>query len=443
MPLLGYPVPLWPVSGSQAVQMTELNKRPVTTGTLAGSMIIAGTAIGAGMLANPTATSGLWFFGSVLLLAYVWFCMCMSGLMLLEVHPGFAPGASFHSLCSQLLGRTWNLVSGVSIVFVLYSLTYAYIYVGGGLTQEAFHTVAEWAAWDWLMLERKQAACLFLLALAACVTSSTRWVGYLSTLLIAGMLGSFFLATGSLLGQAQWAVLLNREAGQSSIYWQFALFALPVCLASFGFHGNVPSLVLYYRQDRRRVARSIIQGSLLALILYVVWQVAVQGNLPRSEFASVIAADGDVAVLLQSLSAHVDTSGSGIVLTAFAYMAIASSFLGVTLGLFDYLRDLCGWPHSLCGRTKTALLTFAPPLLAYLVMPTGFVRVMGYVGLMAAIWPVLVPALLLRASRKKFPRQQPIVPGGHWMIGFVILFAVLVLVAQILLLAGWLPVYQG
>ncbi|MGI6409381.1 MAG: aromatic amino acid transporter [Thiopseudomonas sp.] len=423
--------------------MTELNKRPVTTGTLAGSMIIAGTAIGAGMLANPTATSGLWFLGSVLLLAYVWFCMCMSGLMLLEVNLGFAPGASFHSMVSQLLGRTWNLVSGVSIVFVLYSLTYAYIYVGGGLTQEAFHAVAEWAAWDWLMLERKQAACLFLLALAACVTSSTRWVGYLSTLLIAGMLGSFFLATGSLLGQAKWAVLLNREAGQSSIYWQFALFALPVCLASFGFHGNVPSLVLYYRQDRRRVARSIIQGSLLALILYVVWQVAVQGNLPRSEFASVIAADGDVTVLLQSLSAHVDTSGSGIVLTAFAYMAIASSFLGVTLGLFDYLRDLCGWPHSLCGRTKTALLTFAPPLLAYLVMPTGFVRVMGYVGLMAAIWAVLVPALLLRASRKKFPRQQPIVPGGHWMIGFVILFAVLVLVAQILLLAGWLPVYQG
>ena len=32
---------------------------------LGGAMIIAGTAIGAGMLANPTSTAGVWFVGSV------------------------------------------------------------------------------------------------------------------------------------------------------------------------------------------------------------------------------------------------------------------------------------------------------------------------------------------------------------------------------------------
>ncbi len=423
--------------------MTQQQGLSKAAGTLAGSMIIAGTAIGAGMLANPTATSGIWFAGSVLVLLYVWFCMCMSGLMLLEVNLGFAPGASFHSMVSQLLGRGWNLVSGLSIVFVLYSLTYAYIYVGGGLTREGMQVLADWAGWAGPVPSRTLAAILFLCALAFCVASSTRWVGYLSTLLIGGMLGSFFLATGSLLEQSELAILLNRGDGQASIYWQFALFALPVCLASFGFHGNVPSLVSHYQQDGRRVARSIVQGSLLALVLYVIWQVAVQGNLPRSEFAPVIAADGDVAVLLQALSAHVGTLHAGGFLAAFAYMAIASSFLGVTLGLFDYLRDLCGWPDSLAGRIKTALLTFAPPLLAYLVMPTGFVRVMGYVGLMAAIWAVLVPALLLRASRRRNPARARVVPGGQWMIGFVILFAVLVFATQLLLLAGRLPVYQG
>lgn len=51
---------------------------------LGGAMIIAGTAIGAGMLANPTATAGVWFIGSLLLLAYTWFCMTTSGLMILK-----------------------------------------------------------------------------------------------------------------------------------------------------------------------------------------------------------------------------------------------------------------------------------------------------------------------------------------------------------------------
>ena len=52
---------------------------------LGGAMIIAGTAIGAGMLANPTSTAGVWFVGSVGVLLYTWFCMTTSGLMLLEV----------------------------------------------------------------------------------------------------------------------------------------------------------------------------------------------------------------------------------------------------------------------------------------------------------------------------------------------------------------------
>ncbi|MFC2506976.1 MAG: aromatic amino acid transport family protein, partial [Kingella sp. (in: b-proteobacteria)] len=35
-----------------------------------GAMIIAGTTVGAGMLANPIATSGIWFIGSLLVLVY-------------------------------------------------------------------------------------------------------------------------------------------------------------------------------------------------------------------------------------------------------------------------------------------------------------------------------------------------------------------------------------
>lgn len=46
---------------------------------LGGAMIIAGTAIGAGMLANPTSTAGVWFIGSILALVYTWFCMTTSG----------------------------------------------------------------------------------------------------------------------------------------------------------------------------------------------------------------------------------------------------------------------------------------------------------------------------------------------------------------------------
>lgn len=399
-------------------------------------MIIAGTAIGAGMLANPSATSGLWFIGSLFLLAYVWLCMCLSGLLLLEANQHFPAGASYHTLVKNLLGPVWNLICGLSIVFVLYSLTYAYIFVGGGLTQQSLGFLH-------IELPRPWAAILFLVVFASCVASSTRWVSRLSTLLIGGMLITFVLANAGLLQQLKAEVLFNQQG--DLIYWRYAWLALPVCLASFGFHGNVPSLVSYYRGHIPSVRLSIIIGSGLALVVYCLWQLAILGNLPRTEFAPVLAADGDVATLLSALSIHINTQGLSQFLDAFAFMAIISSFLGVTLGLFDYLRDLLGLDKTALGRFKTALVTFLPPLLAYLFFPTGFIRVMGFIGLAAAIWAVLVPALLAFKSRQRFATSAASyqVKGGLFSIGFVILFALLVLAAQILLLLGKLPVFTG
>lgn len=408
-------------------------------------MIVAGTAIGAGMLANPTATAGVWFGGSVLILLYVWLCMYLSGLMLLEATLHFPQGASFHTVVRGLLGPGWSLVTGFAVAFVLYSLTYAYIFVGGGLTQNSLLAIAAWFTEQPLAVSRELSSLLFLLILATSVWISTRVVDRFSTILIGGMLISFFLSTGTLLESVTTAVLFDHQGQGESQYWRYAWAALPVCLASFGYQGNVPSLVSYYNKDAKPVARSILWGSLLALGIYLLWQLAVQGNLPRTEFAPVLSAGGDVSALLAALNVYVTTDAVARSLNAFAFMAIASSFLGVTLGLFDYIRDLFGFADTARGRLKAAAITFLPPLLACLILPTGFVTVMGYVGLMAAVWAALVPALLAYAARKQFPRTVGgyQVVGGVWLIAFVGVFAVIVFVVQLALLVEWLPVFNG
>ena len=98
--------------------------------------------------------------------------------------------------------------------------------------------------------------------------------------------------------------------------------------------------------------RAIFIGTSLALVIYILWQLAIQGNLPRSEFAPVIEKGGDVSALLEALHKYIKTDYIAIILNFFAYMAIASSFLGVTLGLFDYIADLLKFDDSLLGRTK-------------------------------------------------------------------------------------------
>ena len=101
-------------------------------------------------------------------------------------------------------------------------------------------------------------------------------------------------------------------------------------------------------------------GTLIALFAYIIWIVACDGNIMRSDFKSVIAAGGNVSDLIEAASSNLNGSFLLRMLDAFAFLAVATSFLGAGLGLFDYMADLCGFDDSRLGRTKTMLVTFAP-----------------------------------------------------------------------------------
>lgn len=274
--------------------------------------------------------------------------------------------------------------------------------------------------------------------------ASARLVDRFTSVLIGGMVLTFIWATGGLIADAKLPVLFDTQAPAGTSYWIYAATALPVCLTSFGFHGNVSSLLKYFKGDARKVAKSIWAGTLIALVIYVLWQSAIQGNLPRSEFAPVIAAEGKVSVLIEALSKFTQTGSMDKVLTLFSYMAIATSFLGVTLGLFDYIADIFKWNDSVSGRTKTAALTFLPPLISCLLFPTGFVTAIGYVGLAATIWTGIIPAMLLYRSRKKFGASKNYkIYGGFGLMVWVFLFGVINIAAQVLSQLELVPVFKG
>ena len=418
---------------------SEENFMSVKTPSLfGGAMIIAGTVIGAGMLANPTATSGVWFTGSLIVLLYTWFSMLSSGLMILEVNTHYPHGASFDTMVKDLLGPTWNAINGVAVAFVLYLLTYAYIFVGGDLTAKGLGSTFG------IKIPLTVGQLSFFLIFATCVWASARLVDRFTSILIGGMVLTFIWATGGLIAEAKLPVLFDTQAPSGTPYWIYISAALPVCLASFGFHGNVSSLLKYFKGDAPKVAKSLWAGTLIALVIYVLWQIAIQGNLPRNEFAPVIAADGQVSVLIETLSKFVQTGSMAAILSFFSYMAIATSFLGVTLGLFDYIADIFKWDDGFAGRTKTAAVTFLPPLVSCLLFPTGFVTAIGYVGLVATVWTCSLPSLLLLRSRQKFGKgKNYTVYGGAWLIYWVNLFGFLNVLAWVFNKLELVPVFKG
>ncbi|WP_313107487.1 tryptophan permease [Atlantibacter sp.] len=414
--------------------MATLSTTSVAPSSLGGIVIIAGTIIGAGMFSLPVVMSGAWFFWSLAALGVTWFCMLHSGLMILEANLNYAPGASFDTMTRDLLGKYWTWINGLSIAFVLYILTYAYISASGSILH---HTLSEMS----VSFSPRLAGLLFALLVAFVVWLSTRAVSRMTAIVLGAKVITFFLTFGSLLGHVEPTTLLNVSQSQSSCL-PYLLMTLPFCLASFGYHGNVPSLMKYYGKDPRTIVRCIVGGTLIALALYTVWLLATMGNIPRPAFIDIASQGGNIDVLVQALSGVLNSKTLDLLLIVFSNFAVASSFLGVTLGLFDYLADLCGFDDTPAGRFKTVLLTFVPPVAGGMLWPNGFLYAIGFAGLAATIWAAIVPALLARASRKRFGSPLFRVWGGTPMIVLILVFGIGNAVVHLLSTANLLPVYQ-
>src|SRR5699024_5174154 len=92
---------------------------------------------------------------------------------------------------------------------------------------------------------------------------------------------------------------------------------------------------------------------------------------------------------LKIITPHVEMA-----VRVFAGLALATSFLGVSLGLFDFLAQVFRHGGHLRGRLRTGVITFLPPLTFALYFPQGFVFALGFAAVALAVLSLLLLALL-------------------------------------------------
>lgn len=405
-------------------------KQVSSPSSLGGVFIITGTSIGAGMFSLPVLTSNMWFGWAVLFLCVSWYCMYSSALYLLEANQKFKHGVNFDSMTKALLPTSLRLLNGLSVLFVSYILVYAYISGGGSMLGHSLQSGLG------IELDQSAASFIFAVLLGLIVSFSTKAVDRFTSAMLGGMVITFSIAIYSLLSGANFSLLQPLAEMTERLPYSWA--AIPSLMVCFGFHSNIPSLVKYYHKDSSKVVSSIRYGSLLALAIYLIWLLASFTVIGRDGFAGVIAQGGNMGALVSAL----ESAGSGatlaVTLQLFANFAVATSFLGVALGLFDFLTDLLKLDDTLSGRSKTALVTFVPPMIGGVLLPNGFIYAIGYAGFAAAVFALFTPVALAFQARKHLPATDFIVSGGQARMVAVLVFAVCVVSFQVLSMLGLL-----
>ena len=403
---------------------------------MGAAFIVAGTSIGAGMFSLPVVTSGMWFGWSVVLLMVSWYCMYSAGLYLLETNLQYPSGASFDTMAADTLGNIGRTINGLSVAFVCYILTYAYISGGSSIVSHSLASAG-------ISLSGKVAGLIFAVGLAAFVVAGARAVDRITTIMLGGMVISFLMFTAGLLGKVEVATLFPKELSMAETS-PFILMAIPFIVVSFGFQTCIPSLVKYLDRDSHGLRRAIMIGSGLAVVFYLLWQLSVLGNLGRESFPALIAEGGNIGSLVRALENAGVGAGLSSLLQIFSNLAVATSFLGVALGLYDYLADVFGFKNDLAGRLKTAAIAFVPPTVLGLFVPDGFIAAIGFASVGATIFCIIVPALMAMRLRKRQKEAGNTaegfrVAGGQRRLNVILIFGFGVLLLEILNLLGALP----
>ena len=389
---------------------------------LGGMLLVAGNAIGGGMLALPLATASLGFFPAMLFLITCWALMLAGGLLMLEVNLRFPAGCHLLSMAHATLGRMGMALTGLCYLLLLYALLAAYIAGGADFLYVWLHNTLA------LPCSLKLTAMIFVLIFGGIIYRGIHSVDRLNRWFMGGKLLLYGLLVSLLMPFVTTSYLRPG-------HFQLLPPGLTIMVTSFGFAAIVPSLRNYFAGDHRLLRRVIIVGSLIPLLCYILWNAAIMGIIPGQGplGLSQLAQPAQPASALTDQLSHVlQRPLISRLAWGFSSICLATSFLGVGLSLTDFLTDglrLAGLKKT---KSSVAVLSFLPPLVTVWFFPSAFMKALYYAGIFCATLLVLLPALMAYASRYYQPRPGPYqMAGGQWLLSLLIVASAIIIVNAI------------
>lgn len=397
--------------------------------TVGSTLLVAGTMIGAGMLAMPLTSAGIGFGFTLVLLLGLWALLTFTALLFVELYQTAESDAGIGTLAEQYFGKAGRIIATAVLIIFLYALIAAYVSGGGSLLKDLLPE----------SFGDKVSILLFTVIFGSFIVIGTHSVDKINRVLFFVMLAAFAVVLSLMLPEIKFDNLMATPIDNALI-----ISASPVFFTAFGFHGSIPSLNKYLDGNVKALRISILVGSAITLCAYILWQMSTHGLLTQNEFLQILKEDATLNGLVKATLA---ITGSNIIAGAvklFSTLALVTSFLGVGLGLLECIEDLLKRSFNIsAGRISLGLMTFIPPLVFALFYPEGFILALGYAGQMFAFYAVVLPMSLVWKARRAHTNLPYKVWGGNLTLIIVLVLGVIITSIPFAIRAGYLPFVVG
>lgn len=385
---------------------------------IGGILLIVGTSIGGGMLALPVSTAEVGFTNSIFFLVFCWLVMTAGALLLLEVNLRLPVGSNMISMAKSTFGIPGQIIAWITYLFLLYTLLSAYI--SGG--SDVFNSLLQKMG---LALPNSLTAIVFTCLFGFVVYNGIRSVDYVNRGLMFGKLGVYILLLAIISPH-------TSASGWSGGSARAFTGTLMILITSFGYASIIPSLRDYFGEDTQTLRKVILFGSLIPLICYILWDAVIMGVVAREGehgLLSLMHSEHATSGLTEALSQAINSQWISAFFGFFTSICMLTAFLGVSLGLFDFLADGLKLQKSGVQGKYTLALTFLPPLAVVLFNPGIYLNALSYAGVCCVILLLLLPSFMAWKGRKTCPQSTHghILPGGTYSLSIIAIIAIVLL----------------
>lgn len=385
-----------------------------------GTMLISGTCIGGGMLAMPVQTAETGFLISLLCLFVCWAFMTYTGLLLVEATLWVKNETHFSSLSRILIGNWVKVIALVIYLFMNYASLVAYTAGGGTLINMWSESMLN------LTLGYEASCVIFTVLFGSIILFGSHFVGRLNFWMMIGLVVSFCGLLGFGLANIQGENLAFRHS------WKESLGTFSMILATFSYQMVVPAVCACMNYDVPKLKKAVITGTTIPFLTYALWILVIHGAVALDGEGGLREAWVHGYSATVSLRKQLDHYLISMLADGFAFLAIVTSYLGLSLALFYFLKDCFKEVKMDLGRNVIIFLSVMPTLILAILFPRALLKFLDLSGGFGdTILSGLIPIALVWVGRynKKLDSIYR-VPGGRLALVLSVLFFFGILLLQ-------------
>jgi tyrosine-specific transport protein len=346
---------------------------------------LSGAVIGAGIFGIPYVFSQAGFFTGLINLIFLGLVFLMVNLYVGEISLRTKGKHQLVGYAEKYLGKKGKTLMLITGMIAVYGALVAYATAEGDILSSLFGVNSLIASLIFI--------ALMIYIVYHGINSVTKWELFLNA-------GIFIIAI------VMFILCFFQIEPSNLTGFSVSKIFVPYGVIMFAFLGMeaIPDLRETLNRHKKELKKSIIYGSLVPLVIYLIFTIGVVGvtGANTSEVATLElgAQLGNMALYLGNI---------------FAIFAMATSFLVMALALF--------WVYNIDYKIKpfkTALLVFVPTIILTIIKPGSFIQLLAISGAIAGGIQGIMIILMHRKSKLIGQRKPEYEIKSHFILDLII-----------------------